>query len=86
MMSEPDNRSPIYGEKNRQIRVVSFPYGQWQCQRHGDDKGSRTYDPWRPLQEPTTFENAFGKLTNPDQEEREWREAEARKWRAEAAA
>jgi hypothetical protein len=83
MMSEPNNRQPIYGESKRSssrlykvppsfVRIASCPNGQWQCQRHNGTEGSRTCDPWRPLQNPTTFEHADAELTSADKEERKW--------------
>jgi hypothetical protein len=83
-MSEPNNRRPIYGDSKRPthtrlhkvppsfVRMVSSHNGLWQCQRHNGIEGSRTDDPWRPLQNPTSFEHADAELTNADKEERAW--------------
>jgi hypothetical protein len=52
------------------VRVVSWPNGQWQCQRHDGSAGSQTWDPWTPLQRPTTFEHAVWRLAEAEAEER----------------
>jgi len=59
-------RAPRYHAKRPEFRIVSCPSGTWMVQRfHKDDQkdgNSRTFDPWRSMGKPTTFDAASERM------------------------
>jgi hypothetical protein len=62
MSNEFNSREPVYHENDPKRRIISCPGGTWMAQKHSGDKGSKTWDPWRPFQPATSFERAFKRL------------------------
>ena len=56
-------RAPRYHAKKSEFRIVSCPNETWMVQRfHLYFDRSRTFDPWRSMGKPTTFEAASERM------------------------